>query len=243
MSNITPEDFTDDTLLGGKIKLRQPRKGYRVSQDAVLLAALTEVQPGQRVLELGTGYGQVALCLAHFYPDIHITAVELLPDVAELARYNVAANNLSHRIEIITANVKGLELGRKFDVAVFNPPYRNPAQHSLSDNRSKNYANFEMEGVLLRDWLASANGHADTLYIVHDAARQQYLVDELGRAATIIPIAAHSHSPARRIIVKAPGYGCTLATLSLQSRTSEWLPDVAAVFAGQETLVKLWRSA
>ena len=39
--------FTTDDFLGGKIKLRQPVKGYRATSDAVLLAAAADPQPRQ----------------------------------------------------------------------------------------------------------------------------------------------------------------------------------------------------
>ena len=54
---------TEDRLLGGKVRLRQPRDGYRAAIDPVLLAASVPAKPGERVLDLGTGAGAAALCL------------------------------------------------------------------------------------------------------------------------------------------------------------------------------------
>ena len=56
--------FTTDDFLGGKIKLRQPVKGYRATSDAVLLAAAADPQPGQKILDAGAGTAAVGLCLA-----------------------------------------------------------------------------------------------------------------------------------------------------------------------------------
>src|SRR6185369_8993957 len=100
------KELSEDTLLGGRVKILQPKKGYRVSSDAVLLAALAP--SATNVLELGTGYGQVALCLAVRQPQAKITAIELLTEVADLARCNISLNTAS--IEIITANVRDLKL-------------------------------------------------------------------------------------------------------------------------------------
>ena len=46
----TPE-FTDDRILGGRVVLRQPAKGYRAGLDAALLAAACDAAAGARVNE------------------------------------------------------------------------------------------------------------------------------------------------------------------------------------------------
>ena len=61
--------LTDDALLGGRVRLLQPRKGYRVAVDAVLLAAAVDAAENARILDLGAGVGAGAgRCLpGHFY--------------------------------------------------------------------------------------------------------------------------------------------------------------------------------
>jgi len=56
-----PGAFSHDTLLDGRVSLIQPRRGYRVAVDAVLLAAATAAAAGDRVADLGTGVGAAAL--------------------------------------------------------------------------------------------------------------------------------------------------------------------------------------
>jgi hypothetical protein len=85
-------DKTTDTFFGGQIQVRQPRAGYRFSIDAVLLANLASVGLRERVLELGTGCGIVSLILAHRFSTVSIQAIELQPQLVELARENVRAN-------------------------------------------------------------------------------------------------------------------------------------------------------
>ena len=55
--------FTKDWLLGGRVCLKQPSKGYRVSIDSVLLAASIPAVEGEHLLELGSGTGAASLCL------------------------------------------------------------------------------------------------------------------------------------------------------------------------------------
>ena len=56
---------TEDWLLDGKVRLRQPAMGYRVAIDPILLAAAVPAVAGEVVLELGSGTGAAALCLHH----------------------------------------------------------------------------------------------------------------------------------------------------------------------------------
>ena len=55
---------SEDALLGGRVILRQPTEGYRVAIDPVLLAAAIPAGPGDMVLDVGSGVGAAALCLA-----------------------------------------------------------------------------------------------------------------------------------------------------------------------------------
>jgi len=51
-------------LLGGRLRIVQPRAGYRFSIDALLLAHFVRLREGAFVLELGTGSGVIAVLLA-----------------------------------------------------------------------------------------------------------------------------------------------------------------------------------
>lgn len=70
-------ETTDDALLSGKVRLRQPRHGYRAAVNSVVLAAAVATQPGQRVLELGCGAGAALLCLAARIPGLALTGIEI----------------------------------------------------------------------------------------------------------------------------------------------------------------------
>ena len=56
-SEHDPAGWTTDRLLGGRLILRQPARGYRVAVDTVLLAAAVPARPGARLVELGAGVG------------------------------------------------------------------------------------------------------------------------------------------------------------------------------------------
>ena len=52
---------THDHLLGKTVSVMQPKSGFRVGTDAVLLAAAIGVNRG-RILDMGAGVGGVSLC-------------------------------------------------------------------------------------------------------------------------------------------------------------------------------------
>jgi tRNA1(Val) A37 N6-methylase TrmN6 len=98
------EDFTDDAVLGGRLVLRQPRKGHRVGHDAILLAAATDARDGHAV-ELGAGVGAAGLALAQRVAGLSVTLVELDPSLAVLAEHNAARNGLADRLRVAVLDV------------------------------------------------------------------------------------------------------------------------------------------
>jgi len=225
-------DLTESGLLDGRVRLRQPKSGYRVSSDAVLLAALAPVQSGSKVLELGTGYGQVALCVSARVSDCHITAVELLSDVAALAEQNIALNRKSASINILCRDVAGLDLDKQFDVVLANPPYRQTVGHDLSPIVAKNYANYEMDGVSLNMWTQSAANHLTLMgaaCFIYDAVRTDDLANAFQAAGLsdqrILPFCPRVNEPAHRVAIMAkrgPSNRIVLPAIPLHEPDGSW---------------------
>ena len=117
--------LTEDALLGGRVQLLQPARGYRVAIDAVLLAAAVDAAPGQRILDLGAGVGAVGLCLAARLAGCGVVGIELQEALAALAERNANLNGMADRVRTVVhdlANPLPADLGR-FDHVVTNPPY------------------------------------------------------------------------------------------------------------------------
>jgi len=213
-----PDTLSDDAFLGGALSVLQPRQGARSGVDAVLLAASLAHPPDQpaRVLEAGSGAGAVALCLARRLPKVHVTGVEIDPDLCELARRNAARNGLAERFDIIEGDVTGpfsaLEAGgvqrEAYDHVVANPPYLPAGRARAPASANKRRAHVMAAGGL-DSWvrfLAACAAPRARLWLIHRADALLPVLDALkGRfgGARVFPLFAHAGAPASRIIVAA----------------------------------------
>jgi len=99
---------TPDTLI--------PRPETELLVDKVLSLASTD----NRVLELGTGSGCIAITCKLHRPDLALTAVDKYLATLRVAQLN--ARNLGARVSFICADWFSGVTG-KFDIIVSNPPY------------------------------------------------------------------------------------------------------------------------
>ncbi|MDY6973885.1 MAG: methyltransferase domain-containing protein [Thermodesulfobacteriota bacterium] len=114
-----------DYFMEGRLKLIQSKNGYRFSIDAVLLSEFVVVNPGDLVVDLGTGCGVVLLILLLTKPVGHVFGLEIQEELAAQASRNAILNGFEDRMEVILGDIKHLPLTEQSaDVVVCNPPYR-----------------------------------------------------------------------------------------------------------------------
>jgi tRNA1(Val) A37 N6-methylase TrmN6 len=121
---FAPGELTEDAFLGGRLRLKQPRHGYRAGVDPVFLAAAVPALPGQTVLELGLGSGAASLCLGTRIPGLVLVGIERQPDYAALARANAGVNGVA--LEVVEGDIATMPevlRARNFDHVIMNPPY------------------------------------------------------------------------------------------------------------------------
>ena len=75
MTSLAEPELSDDRLLGGRLRFSQPRRGYRTAIDPVLLAAAVAAESAETVLDVGTGTGATALCLAARVPGCMVVGL------------------------------------------------------------------------------------------------------------------------------------------------------------------------
>src|SRR6478736_4458534 len=130
---MSAEDFTDDAVLGGRLVLRQPRRGHRVGHDAIVLAA---------------GVGAAGLALAQRVPGLGMTLIELDPALAALAKHNAGHNGFADRVRVTVLDVAGPDEefsrhGLQAESAsgtLMNPPFNDPARQNVSPDPQRRAA-------------------------------------------------------------------------------------------------------
>jgi tRNA1(Val) A37 N6-methylase TrmN6 len=149
-------DVSEDAVLGGRLILRQPRKGHRVGHDAILLAAACSARPRHRLIELGAGVGAAGLVVARRVDDLAATLVEIDPALVALARENTERNGLEGRVHAVCLDVAapadafaaaGLPEGAAGHV-LMNPPFN--AAHNPSPDRGRRLAHAATDDTILR---------------------------------------------------------------------------------------------
>jgi tRNA1(Val) A37 N6-methylase TrmN6 len=240
---------TEDALLGGRVRLRQPASGYRVAIDPVLLAASVPATRGA-VLDAGCGVGAAALCYAARVPEARVIGLELRADWARLASENVRANDLAGRVEVVCGDLlqppRALDPG-SFDEVMANPPYLSVQRADMRKPPLDAPATVEGEAKLA-DWIAfclAMAAAAGGITLIQRADRLDEILFHLhGRAGAIVVFPlwpqASGAGDARRIIVRArKGSKAPMrlaAGLVLHRADGSYTDDAAKFLAGAESL-------
>lgn len=208
MRSISDSELTQDGFLGGRVRIWQPRKGYRAGTDPVLLAAAVPAKPGQSILELGCGAGTAALCLAARVPGLRLTGIELQPDYADLARRNAAENGAD--LEVVEADLRALPVElrqQRFDHVLLNPPYFDRARGTAADDRGRDVA---LGGdTALADWLSAGSRRlapAGTLTIICRTERLPEVLTDLPPSLgspRLLPLMSRAGRASERFLLQA----------------------------------------
>ena len=211
-------DTTGDRLLGGRVALRQPKRGFRAGLDAVLLAAFVPARTGERVLEAGCGSGAAFLCLAARVPGLAVFAVEREPAMAALARANAAANGVAATVaEGDVADTAEARAAFPCHHAFANPPYwpGGPPPPGAIRRAATHEA-----GAGLDAWarfMVAALKDGGTASLILPAARFDAGVAALRPAGcgslVLLPLAPRAGAPAKRVLIRGRKAGRAPARL------------------------------
>jgi tRNA1(Val) A37 N6-methylase TrmN6 len=213
---LAEQDLSEDAVLGGRLRLRQFKRGHRFGHDAILLAAACPGQPGERAADLGAGVGAAGLALAARVAGIHVTLVEIDARLAALAVTNAPLNGLSKRVIVVNVDVvapaaelaaAGLHPGSLARV-LMNPPFNDPERLKASPEQGRQLAHAAPPGMLAA-WVQAAGRllrPSGTLTLMWRASGLdevlQSLVPLFG-GAMVLPIHPQPGKAAVRILVRA----------------------------------------
>ncbi len=234
--------ITEDALLDGRIRIRQPKRGYRVNVDTLLLAASVGAESGARLMEAGCGVGAALIAVAARRPGVVFLGVERDANMAQYARENVALNAMQDRVEIVTGDA--LERSANwgvFDGVFFNPPFDDEGEgRPPAEARRHSH----VADAPLAVWIAAladrlTGGAALTL--IHRAAKAPEILAALeGRlgGVEVIPLHARAGEAAGRVLVRARKGSRArfrlLPSLTLHDGSgAKYTPETEAILRGE----------
>lgn len=78
----------------------------------------------ERILDLCTGSGCIAIALANRFPDAHIDASDIDKNALEVAAVNVEHHHVEHQVNLIESDLFAkIPADNQYDLIVSNPPY------------------------------------------------------------------------------------------------------------------------
>lgn len=108
---------------GLEFKIDERALTPRVETETIVAEVSQRAQQNDRVLDIGTGSGAMAIALKHLRPDLHVVASEVSTKALELAREN-AKNILGSDTAINFVKSDLFEdIDGKFNIIVANLPY------------------------------------------------------------------------------------------------------------------------
>lgn len=106
-----------------QFSVKHDRCAHKVGTDGVLLGAWVNVLTAERILDIGTGSGVIALMLAQrTQATVRIDAIDISIEDCEQAKENVIASPWSEKIRIVPVALQEFE-SEPYDLIVTNPPF------------------------------------------------------------------------------------------------------------------------
>ncbi|MEM9178262.1 MAG: methyltransferase [Pseudomonadota bacterium] len=201
-------DATCDEFLGGRVKVFQPKQGFRAGTDSVLLAAALDDTLSGEGLELGSGAGGTLLPAVARLSAARMTGLEIDPIMVDLSRRGIAANRFEARVQVVEGSAAEVpkDWQNRFDLVFSNPPFFEsgtiPAPGPGKDGAY-------LESVPLKDWINAmlfALRPKGTFVMVHRAADLARILAVLERQSgeiAVLPVHSYPGTDAKRVLVKA----------------------------------------
>lgn len=193
------------------LQIIQSANEYRFTTDAVLLANFCNDMKGKLCVEFCAGSGVISILIAGKKHPAHVVAIELQPQLADMARRSVELNNLQDVIEVVCDDVKNAAslLPKPADVVVCNPPYRKlgSGEKQLADNIAlcRHEIAITLEQVITA--AAKTLNNRGTFYLVHQAERIAEIVSLCNACQLavkeIVPVCPRQGKEPNLVLVRA----------------------------------------
>ncbi|MCC6420299.1 MAG: peptide chain release factor N(5)-glutamine methyltransferase [Gemmataceae bacterium] len=169
----------------------------RPDSESVVVECLALAKPlaAPRVLDLGTGSGNLAVAIAKYHKGARVTAVDISPDALAVARRNAERHGVANRVRFLEGDLFGpVPAGERFDFVVSNPPY---IPHADIANLEPGVRDYEPHRAL--------DGGPDGYAVFDRLVREARAYLEPG-GYLIVEIGAPQEGPARERLEAFPEY-------------------------------------
>lgn len=193
------------------LQIIQSEQEYRFTTDAVLLANFCNDMKGKLCVEFCAGSGVISILVASKKHPAKVLAIELQPQLADMARRSVEYNNLTDVIEVVCDNVLNAAtlVPKPADVVVCNPPYRKLG--SGEKQLAQNIALCRHEiAITLEQVITCASktlNNRGTFYLVHQAERIAEIVSLCNAnqlaVKEIVPVCPRQGKEPNLVLVRA----------------------------------------
>jgi tRNA1Val (adenine37-N6)-methyltransferase len=208
------------------MRIIQREDAFRFGTDSVLLAHFALPFAKKLAGDFGTGNCVMPLLMAAHGCEASFDAIEIQPDIADMARRSVELNGLTDRIRVHTADLRDAKRFlpvNRYDLVVCNPPFFEKDGSSACSGDARNVAR-HAEGTLTEEIMQSAKAilnNRGRLCVVYPAAKFLELAFRMR---------AHSLEPKRARLVldrmdKAPKLILVEAAKSAKP-SLEWMPPL-----------------
>ncbi len=178
--SLQDNERIDDLQLKG-YKIIQDKTAFCFGMDAVILSDFAIVKKHEKVLDMCSGTGIVAILLEAKTDGDFFAGLEIQEKMAEMAGRSVLLNGLEEKIKITCGDVKEATdiYGRNsFDVITCNPPYMNQ-NHGLKNPD-------EPKAIARHEVLLSFNELCSQAYNVLKPGGRLYLIHRPHRLSELI---------------------------------------------------------
>ena len=145
--------MSNDYFQFKQFTIKQDKCAMKVGTDGVLLGAWASVDKAERILDVGTGTGLIAIMLAQ-RSNAQIDAIEIDEEASEQAFDNASTCPWSERITIYNKSFQEYFCKDvpKYDLIVCNPPYFSNSLKAPDERRSaaRHDDNFPLEDFFLK---------------------------------------------------------------------------------------------
>ncbi|MDO4288290.1 MAG: tRNA1(Val) (adenine(37)-N6)-methyltransferase [Eubacterium sp.] len=202
-----------EDLGAGGLKIIQNPEYFCFGIDAVLLAwfASQAVRRRSKVIDLGTGTGIIPLLLWAKTEVQAIDALEIQPNMVEMARRSVAINGLEEKIRIYEMDLRSPDpavIGANYDIITSNPPYMKAAQGFRHSAQTQAIARHELL-CSIGDVALFAKRHLKDrgkIFLVHRADRIADIICALREEGVEVKriqfVHPYSRKPANLVLVE-----------------------------------------